>query len=100
MELQEGLTKENFWDDLQEKYPDAMKTFLNWIDDYKKTVKWAEILGGSARAPKFHDLPYTMQFGICVEFLNQQGIYAGFNFDNIIMYMRGAISHTDFVKSK
>ncbi len=70
----ENLNKENFFNELTEKYPIAMKIFCDWIDEYKKEVDWdylfneGEVKGDFKSAPKFHDLPYDMQSGIIIRF--------------------------------
>lgn len=56
-----NLNKEEFWNPLYEKYPEAVQLFCDWIDEYKKAVNWNEIIGEKV---KFHDLPYEMQFGL------------------------------------
>jgi len=84
----ENLTKENFWNEMQQKYPLAMKDFCNWIDEYKKTNNWkklfndtyhqtnvkragnGEICSIDFSTPKFHDLPIAMQMGIWNEYLD------------------------------
>ena len=75
MENEKGLTKENFFNELYEKYPKAMQIFCNWIDEYKKSVNWNELFndgkawaGGVTKSPKFHELPYAIQNGIWIEF--------------------------------
>lgn len=60
-----SLTKENFWDDLKEKYPEAVEHFLNWIDAYKREIGWRDLF---ADGIKFHDLPFEMQNGIIARF--------------------------------
>jgi hypothetical protein len=80
MKITPNLSKENFWNDLFDKYPDAVKIFCKWIDKYKKRNKWntlfnsdsdwQDVNGKNAPAPKFHDLPYAMQIGILIEFLS------------------------------
>jgi hypothetical protein len=60
-----NLNKENFWNPLKEKYPEAVEHFCNWIDEYKKEVGWEKIFGAHV---KFHDLPYDMQNGILARF--------------------------------
>lgn len=74
----EKLTKENFWNALYEKYPDQVQQFCNWIDEYKKRVNWNMLFnsqsdyqnsdGKNAPAPKYHDLPIAMQWGIFQQF--------------------------------
>jgi hypothetical protein len=66
----EDLTKENFWDECFEKYPDATKEFCEWIDGYKASVNWEELF---APGIKFHDIPGEMQCGIWVEFIISTG---------------------------
>lgn len=78
----ESLTKENFWNELLEKYPEQMKVFCAWIDGYKKRVNWNKLFnsdsdyqnyeGKNAPAPKYHDLPIAMQIGIFMQFLAEQ----------------------------
>lgn len=83
------LTKENFWNELHEKYPLGMKRFCDWIDEYKKRVDWDKVfhvpqyevwvgsptgfmkkIGGQeiSPAPKYHDIPIGMQIGIFIQF--------------------------------
>jgi hypothetical protein len=58
----ENLTKENFFNEMQKKYPKAMDIFCKWIDEYKKRVEWDCPL-------KYHDLPLAMQAGIWSVFI-------------------------------
>lgn len=85
----EKLTKENFWDELQEKYPIEFQKFNDWIDNYKKDNNWDSLFkkdfkigkieyaanGEMTRMellrPKYHDLPKAMQIGIFMEFASQ-----------------------------
>lgn len=89
MQLEETLTKENFFNEMLEKYPKAMKHFCEWIDEYKKAVGWdklfndhyhqsnirraanGEICSIDFSTPKYHDLPYAMQYGIWIEYCSQ-----------------------------
>ncbi len=74
----ESLTKENFWNELAEKYPEQMKQFGLWIDEYKKRVGWHNLFhldnpnafqgGPSNFKRKYHELPIAMQFGIFYQF--------------------------------
>ena len=83
MKKLENLTKENFWNDLQAKYPKGMKVFCDWIDEYKKANDWNMLFnsdseyqnaaGKNAPAPKYHDLPLSMQMGIWIEFVVDRG---------------------------
>lgn len=69
----QNLTKENFFDALKEKFPDAMDHFCKWVDDYKKEVGWETLFGGDmVRAPKYHELPVEMQAGIMGRYLTEQ----------------------------
>lgn len=82
----DSLTKENFWNDLMAKYPEEMKEFCGWIDDYKIRVNWLPLfnvdsdyqnyLGKNAPAPKYHDLPIAMQIGIFMQFASECGWFA------------------------
>lgn len=75
----ESLTKENFWNDLQGKYPEQMKQFCDWIDEYKKRVDWRNLFGNQWKEEreldqvKYHDLPIAMQYGIFVQFVMESG---------------------------
>ena len=81
MELKENLTKQNFWNDMMEKYPGATKAFCKWIDEFKNEVNWLNLFNcGSPNyakqghhSPKFHDLPYALQLGIWLEYCYQRG---------------------------
>lgn len=67
----ENLNKVNFFNQLQELYPEAMGVFCQWIDDYKKRIKWDQYF---YLFLKFHDLPFEMQTGIMYEFFRMQSI--------------------------
>ena len=74
-----NLNKTNFFtEDLRARYPVAMKTFAEWIDQYKIAMEWNVIFndqedytGTPGGAPKFHDLPFEMQVGILVRFIDE-----------------------------
>lgn len=70
----ESLTKENFWNEMEQKYPRAMAHFQNWIDGYKRANKWNRLFNGHATGegaivPKYHELPIAIQFGIFLEYI-------------------------------
>lgn len=92
MKLEETLTKENFWNELYEKFPKGTQVFCDWIDQYKKAVGWEELFnegyskivienpGGkvnyippTTEAPKFHTIPFEMQVGIWIAFVKSRG---------------------------
>lgn len=75
---EENLTKENFWNGIKEKYPKASKEFCDWVDAYKEENNWDSLFNSdyvpafqepTCPAPKYHDLPIAMQFGIFVQFV-------------------------------
>ena len=82
----ENLNKENFFNEMDKKYPMTMARFKVWIDEYKHQVKWDELFNAGAlsdyciekldedeiKAPKFHDLPIDMQTGILAAFLAKE----------------------------
>lgn len=68
MEVKKSLTKENFWDDLMLKYPQAVKEFCNWIDDYKRSVNWTSFIPEA----KYHDLPFEFQLGIWFRYMEEE----------------------------
>lgn len=69
MNIEKSLTKENFWNEMMEKFPKATKSFCDWIDEYKKETDWNNLLGGDI---KYHDLPYAMQQGVWISFCYDQ----------------------------
>ena len=89
MLLRKGLTKENFFNEMMEKFPNSMKVFCEWIDEYKESVNWNKLFNDSYSqtniqrapngevchidfsAPKFHDIPHDMQVGIWIRFAEE-----------------------------
>lgn len=73
----EDLSKINFWDGVKVLYPKTMVYFNLWIDGYKKDNDWDMLFNQNkftnTLSPKFHDLPFAMQFGIFTHFLAEQG---------------------------
>lgn len=73
----ELLIKENFWNEMEQKYPKAMAHFNEWIDKYKTEHDWEQLFGEDPptgisegnwiKAPKYPELPIAMQFGIFIE---------------------------------
>lgn len=67
------LTKENFWNDLSEKYPAEMSKFEKWIDGYKIRVKWLWLFGCySLHDITYPDLPIAMQVGVFIQYTTEQ----------------------------
>jgi hypothetical protein len=69
----QNLSKENFWNDLHAKYPQAVDLFCKWIDKYKVEVGWDELFNQAGlpdedKPVKFHDIPFEMQNGILARF--------------------------------
>lgn len=62
-----NLTKENFFNHLMVKCPLSVQCFCNWVDEYKRQVKWAKLFREEI---KFHDIPWEMQFGILMDFFS------------------------------
>lgn len=81
----ENLTKENFWNEMTELYPVAMKKFYEWIDKYKEENNWKKMFGEHvlyekedfpytptmSSIPKYHELPLAFQYGIFVQFIGE-----------------------------
>src|SRR6185369_14480780 len=73
----ENVNKENLFNELMEKYPEGMKIFCDFIDEYKKKNNWDVLFNGNKTtlfgpktiSPKFHELPIAMQTGIWFEFI-------------------------------
>lgn len=75
--MKENLNKENFWNEVMEKYPLATNLFCKWIDEYKEAVNWNKLFAANDNTDqlhsskyKFHEIPYAMQQGIWIEFAN------------------------------
>ncbi len=75
--MKQNLTLENFWNDLHKNHPAAVQIFCDWIDNYKAENNWNVLFNagaisrtGDTVAPKYHDLPYAMQLGIWIEFVD------------------------------
>lgn len=81
----ENLNKQNFWNSLEKRYPKEVKHFCDWIDVYKKDNKWDDLFNKGCEiqvqidqgngtkdffsvAPKFHEIPLAMQFGILIQY--------------------------------
>jgi hypothetical protein len=72
---------------LGEKWPEGLKVFTDWINQYKIENNWMGLFNDSEglsvatyegvsverKAPKYHDLPGAMQLGIFVEFMQDRG---------------------------
>lgn len=72
--MNNNLSKENYWNALQEKYPQAMAEFSEWIDKYKREIGWDSIFAHDWRPLpiKFHDIPFDMQRGILTRFFEEK----------------------------
>lgn len=70
----DNLSKDNFWNEVEKKYPVAFKHFSKWIDEYKKETNWEELFGNDHKynhgiaGTKFHDIPFDMQNGILARY--------------------------------
>jgi hypothetical protein len=75
--MTECLTKENFWNELYAKYPEAVYRFCDWIDQYKKQVNWNHLFACKGQENgilvnyKYHDLPIAIQLGIFLQFAKE-----------------------------
>lgn len=91
-----NINKENFFNGMMEKYPDATQQFCDWIDEYKKECGMHEWLDDDSSIAglhpiKFHHLPYEMQKGIIHRFVKEKA-----NQDMINFTMEGLLK--DFEK--
>lgn len=67
-----NLNKENFWNDLESKFPDAVKDFYEWIDRYKVESNWDKVFKcdeGTGQVLKFHEINFEMQVGILARYI-------------------------------
>lgn len=78
----ESLTKENFWNDLHDRYPGAVDHFCKWIDQYKEEVGWkhlfheryfngTDFFNNPDEIIKFHHIPFDMQVGIIIRYIEE-----------------------------
>lgn len=79
MNLRDTLTKENFFNRIMQKYPEACQVFCDWIDEYKQRANWNALFNagaisrtGDTVAPKFHELPHEFQIGIWFTFITEK----------------------------
>lgn len=63
------LTKENFFDELERKFPVETNEFYVWLDQWKINNDWNALFG---KKLKFHDLPRALQLGIWQEFVESR----------------------------
>lgn len=66
-----------FWDALFESYPQSVKEFYDFIDEYKVLNNWNELFIDGV---KFHNLPIELQLGVWIDFQFSRGCG---NSDNI-----------------
>jgi hypothetical protein len=88
----EGLTKENFWNDIQKDYPDQVQRFKDWIDNFKRTVQWEPFKDGV----KFHNLHLELQYGILLRFVRDQNVQieaVPFDIEEVAEMMRLVFSY-------
>lgn len=70
----ENLNKENFWNEIEARYPGAFEKFKKWIDFYKWQNNWEKIFRpiqtseNRVEHAKFHDIPFELQHGILARF--------------------------------
>lgn len=82
-----NLNHNNFFTkEWKDKFPLSSKHFCDFIDAYKKEVHWNKLFNGNVsfesyggsetftyktEAPKFHDIPFEMQYGIIFRWASQ-----------------------------
>ncbi len=90
------MTKETFWNEIEQRWNGEFQLFAQWLDEYKKQNNWDDLFnggieyfrraydgngydptGGKSEAPKFHDLPDAMQLGIFVQYTTEQSHSSG-----------------------
>lgn len=70
------MTKENFWNEIEQRWPGEFIEFKEWIDEYKKQVQWESLFPILPRehhytAIKFHHLPDAMQLGVFIQYTKE-----------------------------
>lgn len=84
MKVNDSL-KQDFWIELEKQYPQGVKVFNEFLDEYKKSVNWQDLfrdhLNSDAKfsSPKFYDLPHAMQLGIWLFFLDKTDLNLKYN---------------------
>lgn len=66
-----NLTKENFFDEVYDAYPDAVDHFWKWFAEYKTEIGWDQLFGNHTLLvghTNFSDIPFEMQNGIIARF--------------------------------
>lgn len=62
------------WIELAARYPDGIKIFQEWFENYKERVNWQKLFGEVItphyvhKGPDFEELPEALQLGIWQEF--------------------------------
>lgn len=71
----ERLTRENFWQEMRQRYPEGVKKFHEWLEEDKKKDNWNELFAsknfgdGVVRLPNYEELPLAIQYAIFYEFV-------------------------------
>lgn len=50
----DNLGKDNFWNEMKEKYPHSVDVFCKWIDGYKAKVGWVKLFGPDVKSTTSH----------------------------------------------
>lgn len=79
-----AFSKNEFYNEIEKEFPEAFKKFSAWMDEYKKQVGWKKLFnegislpaeqgmaGEDVKAPKFHELPVDMQYGVLLRFYSE-----------------------------
>jgi hypothetical protein len=107
----QSLTKENFWDVLHARFPDAVDEFYKWIDEYKARNNWEGLIkpypikrepiedgkveiSFSTKSMKFHDLPYAMQYGIWAEYSATVWKAGAWEYERLIEWIEVSIAYS------
>lgn len=90
-----NLNKQNFFNEMGDRYPFAHHLFLLWIDEFKNKIGWKSIFNEQT---KFHDLPFELQFGILCRLLGGKTHKENGEFKFDINEMRGELT-TFYVKT-
>lgn len=69
------VAKQTFWDLLNEKHPEKIDPFNDWLAAYKDTEEWGDIYHrcNFREGILFSELPVVLQVGIWATFLNSRG---------------------------
>ncbi len=79
----ENLSKENYWNDLMERFPSSVKEFGDWFDKWKVQY-WNRFFDERFYEFTLDHFPFEMQYGIIFKyFRDEKGMDSIFSFSMV-----------------